>query len=47
LKFPGGQILIACSGNSIANANATPSTGYTLTVRSTSNPQVDVFFAKS
>jgi hypothetical protein len=43
-----GQINIACSGDSIANANATTSgKGYTLTVRSTSNPQVDVFFSKN
>jgi hypothetical protein len=43
-----GQIVIACSGDSIANANATTVVpGYTLTVRSTSNPQLDVFFAKT
>jgi hypothetical protein len=43
-----GQIVIACSGDSIANANATTLVpGYTLTVRSTSNPQLDVFFAKT
>jgi hypothetical protein len=43
-----GQINIACSGNSIANANATTLVqGYTLIVRSTSDPQLDVFFAKT
>ncbi|HEY5455801.1 MAG TPA: hypothetical protein VIJ96_10050 [Acidothermaceae bacterium] len=43
-----GQINIACSGDSIANANATTSgKDYTLTVRSTINPQVDVFFSKN
>jgi hypothetical protein len=45
---PGGRIVVACTGNSIANANATVSDStYTLTVRSTSNPRVDVFFGKA
>ncbi|MDQ1465292.1 MAG: hypothetical protein QOC73_2233, partial [Actinomycetota bacterium] len=45
---PGGRVVVACSGNSIANANATVSdSSYTLTVKSTSNPAVDVFFTKN
>jgi hypothetical protein len=43
-----GQINITCVGDSIAVANATTLVqGYTLTVRSTTNPQVDVFFSKN
>lgn len=45
---PGGQIVIACSGDSIANASATLSdSSYTLTVKSTTDPNVDVVFTKN
>jgi hypothetical protein len=45
---PGGTIVIACKGSSIANANATTSdSSYTLTVVSTSDPKVDVYFSKT
>jgi hypothetical protein len=45
---PGGRIVIACLGNSIANASATTTDpGYTLTPRSLVNPRIDVFFSKN
>lgn len=45
---PGGQIVIACSGNSIANASATlTDSTYKLTVKSTTDPRVDVVFANT
>jgi hypothetical protein len=48
LTVPGGRIVIACAGNSIANANATPTdSSYTLTTRSLADPKVDVFFSKN
>lgn len=44
---PGGQIVIACANDSIANASATLSdSSYTLTVKSTTDPSVDVIFTK-
>jgi hypothetical protein len=48
VTVPGGTIVIACKGNSIANANATTSdSSYTLTVVSTTDPKVDVYFSKT
>jgi hypothetical protein len=45
---PGGQIIIACSGDSIANASASLKidSGYALTVKSHTDPAVDVVFSK-
>gem|GEM_PF-5149161 len=49
IDVPGGTILIACSGNVIANAKASTPVGsnYTLSVRSITAQTVDVFFAKN
>jgi len=45
---PGGRIVIACLGNTIANASATTTDpGYTLTPRSLVDPRIDVFFSKN